>query len=108
MTIVGRARVVVGMLLSLSACPESNVRPDLKCADECNVQLAATCKPHDCERGCAFVLDRLVENEQATVLACMKPKNTCDDPTWADCAVRVGPHVDGGPGVQPASTAQEP
>ncbi|HSQ67221.1 MAG TPA: hypothetical protein VLM85_28590 [Polyangiaceae bacterium] len=93
---------------SLFGCPDPKDRPDVACADECKVQLANTCKPHDCERGCAFVLDRLVEHEQATVLDCMKPKQACDDTAWAECAARVGPHVDGGPGVRPASTAQEP
>jgi hypothetical protein len=100
--------VAVAVALPLLGCPESNDRPVVACADECKVQLSTTCKPHDCERGCAFVLDRLVEHEQATVLDCMKPKKACDDDTWAQCAVRVGPHVDGGPGVPPSSTAQVP
>ena len=93
---------------ALVGCPEPKDRPDVACADACKVQLARICEPHDCERGCAFVLDRLAEHEQTTVLDCMKPKQACDDNVWAECAVRVGPHADGGPGVQPASTAQEP
>ncbi len=93
--------------LLLTACPQSNDRPDVSCADECKVQVSSSCRPHDCERGCAFILDRLVEREQTTILSCMKTKATCDDPTWAECAVRVGPHADGGPGVPPRSTPEE-
>lgn len=94
--------------ITLLGCPAPNDRPDVACAQECKRQLSNTCKPHDCERGCAFVLDRLVEHQQDTVLECMKSKQACDDPVWAGCAARVGPHVDGGPGVPPSSTAQEP
>jgi hypothetical protein len=107
-------RRIVAVIVALAGavvalgCPESNDRPDVACADECKVQLTASCSPHECERGCAFVLDRLVEHEQGTVLACMKGKKVCDDATWAECAARVGPHVDGGPGVPPSSTAEAP
>jgi hypothetical protein len=104
-----RGIVLVAIIaLPLIGCPEPSDRPDVPCADACKVQLSTVCKPRECARGCAFVLDRLVEHQQATVLDCMKSQKACDDAMWAGCAARVGPHVDGGPGVAPASTAQEP
>jgi hypothetical protein len=48
------------------------------------------------------VLDRLAQHEGDTVLACVAvavqaPAAACDDRTWAHCAMRIGPHADGGP-----------
>ena len=98
-------RVVVFVALALSlpllGCPKDpRERPDVVCADACKQRLTR-CTEHACDRGCAFVLDRLVEHEQSTVLACMASASDCEDPSWADCAAKVGAHADGGPGVPP-------
>ena len=94
-----RAMFVVTALGVLGGCPqEPRERPDVVCADACKKRVVG-CNAHECERGCAFVLDRLVEHEQATVLGCMERAQSCTDSQWADCATRVGPHIDGGPSV---------
>ena len=101
-------RVLVSLIavVSLAGCPqEPRERPDVACADVCKKRIVG-CTEHDCERGCAFVIDRLVEHEQETVLHCMETSQGCADKEWADCAVRVGVHVDGGPGA-PATLAPE-
>lgn len=86
----------------LAACPEPRNRPEVRCADACSVQAKDRCTEAECERGCLFVLDRLVEKEQSTVLGCISSgKGPCDDHAWADCAARVGPHADGGPPAPP-------
>jgi hypothetical protein len=90
-----RMLFVVAMLLV--GCPmEPRERPDVACADACKKRVPA-CNEHQCDRGCAFILDRLVEREQDTVLQCMGVSHGCNDPEWANCAVRVGAHADGGP-----------
>ena len=93
------AVVAVAALGLFVACPmEPRDRPDVRCADACKKRVVG-CTSHQCERGCAFVLDRLVEHEQETVLACVERASQCEDADWASCAARVGPHEDGGPGV---------
>jgi hypothetical protein len=93
--------LALAALGSFVACPmEPRDRPDIACADACKKTIFA-CTPHECDRGCAFVLDRLVEREQRTVLGCMERAPKCGDAEWADCAVKVGAHADGGPGVPP-------
>ncbi len=75
--------------------PGAEARCTARCLDE-----ASRCAPTSCERGCRFVLDRLVEHEGATVLACVarSTREQCaSDSTWARCAVELGPYVDGGP-----------
>jgi len=96
------------LLLLLCACPvEPRERPDVICADACKRRITG-CSVHACERGCAFVLDRLVEHEQDTVLGCMARAKDCEDPSWADCAAKVGVHADGGPDVPPHIPQEEP
>lgn len=93
---------LVCLTVILAACLEPKNRPEVRCADACEVQAKARCSDTECERGCLFVLDRLVEREQSTVLDCVSSgKGPCDDGAWADCAARVGPHVDGGPAAPP-------
>jgi hypothetical protein len=88
-------------LVALAGCPtEPRERPDAACSDVCKKRIVG-CTPHECERGCAFVIDRLVEHEQEAVLHCVETSQSCKDPEWANCAVRVGVHADGGPGVPP-------
>ncbi len=86
--------------LGLAGCPEPRERPDVACSDVCKKRIVG-CNEHQCERGCAFVLDRLVEHEQETVLHCVETSQGCDDKQWAECAVRVGEHADGGPEIPP-------
>src|SRR5579885_3607456 len=86
----------------LVGCPqEPRERPDVACADVCKKRIVG-CSAHECERGCGFVLDRLVEHEQETVLHCVETSTGgCGDEQWAECAARVGVHADGGPDVPP-------
>ena len=72
------------------------------CEAKCNKRISRECTEAECNRGCEFILDRLVERETDGVLACVA-KNTrrCGDIVWADCAARVGEHADGGPGAPP-------
>ena len=89
------------VVVVLAGCPmEPRDRPDARCAVACEKRVVG-CTPHECERGCAFVLDRLVEHEQDTVLACIERAGKCADEAWASCAAHVGAHADGGPGVPP-------
>lgn len=95
------------LLLLLAGCPEEpRERPDVVCSDACKKRVVG-CNEHQCERGCAFILDRLVEREQAPILKCMSNATGCDDAHWADCAVRVGVHADGGPDVPPPLEPEE-
>ncbi len=74
--------------------------PEVGCNRQCNEKASTYCTEHDCERGCRFVLDRLVEHEGPHIVACVAKTNSkvgCGDDVWADCAVRIGVHADGGP-----------
>lgn len=89
----------IASLVVLAGCPmEPRERPDVACADVCKKRIVG-CSEHECDRGCAFVLDRLVEHEQETVLSCIERSKKCTDGEWAECAAHVGAHIDGGPGV---------
>lgn len=70
--------------------------PESRCAAACVAQ-AHACAAAPCLRGCRLVLDKLVEHEGAHVLACVARAAKCDDATFADCAARTGPYLDGGP-----------
>ena len=85
-----------------SGCKEAESAKSVgKCAEACGGR-AKRCSAHECHRGCTFVLDRLVENEGEHVLACVAASaDKCDDTLWANCAVRVGEHADGGPPAPP-------
>ena len=93
--------VAILTLGALAACPEPKTRPEVVCADQCEKRLASKCDDKACERGCLFVLDRLVEKEGDNVLSCMSTQKACDDQAWADCAARIGVHADGGPAAPP-------
>ena len=77
---------------------------EARCADACSAT-AQACSRAECIRGCRFVLDKLVEREGAHVLACVAragaakrdERDKCGDTTFAECAVRTGPYLDGGP-----------
>jgi hypothetical protein len=46
--------------------------------------------------------DRFVEHEGEQVLTCVEKSDAaCDDTLWADCAARIGVHLDGGPPSPP-------
>ncbi|MEO8797548.1 MAG: hypothetical protein ABI551_06665 [Polyangiaceae bacterium] len=83
----------------LCGCP-SSLAPEGKretaCFDDCKAH-AKDCDEDHCARGCRFILDRLVESEGHNVVACIDKANSCEDPAWADCAAKIGPHLDGGP-----------
>jgi len=72
--------------------------PEADCAEACR-QRAPSCSDAACARGCRLSMDRLVEREQAHVIACVAQmsKTTCGDLTFAECAARSGPYPDGGP-----------
>lgn len=88
--------------LALLGCRALDVplTPDELCARAC-VDRAAQCNAEACGRGCMLALDRLVEREGETVLACVVREKTCDDAVWAKCAAHVGAHADGGPPAPP-------
>jgi hypothetical protein len=89
----------LSIAFALAGCPgEPTERPDVACSDVCKKRILG-CSPHECERGCAFVIDRLVEHQQEPVLHCMEMSQGCADKQWADCAVHIGVHADGGPDV---------
>src|SRR5215472_13666089 len=94
---------LVAVTLSAAGCNASAPpgSPEELCQRSC-VSHAQRCTDHECARGCTFILDRLVEHETDRVLDCVASKRgPCDDPVWADCAVRVGAHADGGPPPPP-------
>ena len=102
-----RLSVMPIALLLLAGCPqEPRERPDVACADVCKKRVVG-CSEHQCDRGCAFILDRLVEREQDPILQCMVTTHGCDDAQWASCAVRIGVHADGGPDVPPPLEPEE-
>jgi hypothetical protein len=76
-------------------------KPELKCNDDCKSLASKQCDDVSCARGCRFILDRLVEHEGHHVVECVAKASACDDPVWADCAAKIGPHADGGPPAPP-------
>ena len=99
--IVGLVAVSVRGAFGCRVFGPSN-RPIEACMRTCNKYASKQCNEAQCERGCEFVLDRLVENEGDRIIACIASSpRRCTDVVWADCAVRVGPHADGGPPAPP-------
>jgi hypothetical protein len=103
-----RVSAVSALLLwsvTLVACRASDPpsRPEETCARACVERARAVCTEGECERGCRLALDRLIEKEGERVLACVAASKNrrCDDLLWADCAVRIGAHADGGPPPPP-------
>jgi hypothetical protein len=99
-------RWVLGLALCvLASCHAADApnRPEEVCLRACGDRLAQ-CSEAQCLHGCRVALDRLVEHEGDRVLLCVadaKPAS-CEASTWADCAVKVGAHADGGPPLPPA------
>jgi hypothetical protein len=100
--------IALGAIAALSAgCPPPrDGRPVSRCFADCRAHASERCSDDDCERGCRFVLDRVVEREDTAVLTCVAASSACTDETWARCAARIGPHADGGPPVPPAPGAE--
>ena len=68
------------------------------CEAKCNQRLSRACTEQECNRGCEFILDRLVERESDGVIACVgRHARRCSDVVWAECAASIGVHADGGP-----------
>ena len=89
---------MIAVLFLASACREE--APEAKCTDKCVALVNTTsnhCSDKECGRGCAFILDRIVEREDDNVLGCMSKAAACDDPAWADCAAKIGVHATGAP-----------
>jgi len=73
-------------------------KPVEGCIRACRARLDRQCSAPECERGCEYVLDRLVERETENVIRCVGKRNRrCTDVVWAECAAMIGPHADGGP-----------
>lgn len=93
-------------ILTMAAC-HSMVPPnppEQTCETACRERASSVCTTDECAKGCNFVLDRVIEHEAKVVVACMaRSTRGCTSTVWAECAVRVGPRVDGGP---PAPTTE--
>ncbi len=102
-----RAFVSIGAVFAaaiLIGCPSATApigKTETKCVDDCKMHASKNCDDDSCARGCRFILDRLVEHEGHNVVACVAQDSKCDDPVWADCAAKIGPHADGGPPPPP-------
>lgn len=94
-------------LVTMLAC-RGAVAPEERCADACEQHVKDRCSSRECARGCAFILDRIVEREDGNVLACLaRGRGACDDEAWAGCAAAIGPHIDGGPPAPERPRAEE-
>lgn len=96
-------RVLVSLVLQvLLACHTASPprTPEQTCRAACESRVRA-CDDDGCERGCNFVLDRLIENQLEPIMACMGASASCEDARWSTCAVRLGVHADGGPPAPP-------
>lgn len=97
-------RALVLALLVLGACKanEPSAQPIETCARSCEARASRQCSSDECQRGCEFILDRILEHEADGVIACVgnQPRR-CADVVWAQCAASVGVHKDGGPPAPP-------
>ena len=96
---------LAALVLAAVACGralEPANKPLDTCRRSCVKRAARQCSEAECERGCEFILDRIIEREADNVIACVASMDRrCTDVVWADCAVHVGPHADGGPPAPP-------
>lgn len=115
---LARAAVVLPLALagvmlvpSLGGCGrvlEPENRPVDGCVRSCRARASRQCSQSECERGCEFILDRILEKESDNVIACVaRTPRRCSDVVWADCATRIGIHADGGPPVAPPLPEEE-
>jgi hypothetical protein len=78
------------------------------CVKHCTERASRSCSLSECERGCEFILDRILEKESDNVLACIaRTPRRCTDVVWADCAAKIGIHADGGPPEAPPLPEEE-
>lgn len=102
-----KARVLVPLLAvaSLLACAKAMdppMKPIETCKRSCAAKASRQCSDQSCERGCELILDRIIEREAEHVIRCVgRQSRGCGDTVWAECAVHVGPHADGGPPAPP-------
>ena len=86
--------------VAIAAC-HSMVPPssaDQKCERTCRARASSVCSADECAKGCSLALDRVIEHETDTVIACVaRSTRSCSITVWAECGVRVGPRLDGGP-----------
>jgi hypothetical protein len=103
---MARSSIPLGLALAfpLLGCKAHDAprTPEETCVLACGERVSK-CDESGCRRGCNFSLDRLIERETSSILACVaSTKNGgCDDRTWAECDARVGAHADGGPPPPP-------
>ena len=106
-----RALAGVTLVPPLAGCGRA-VEPENRtvapCVRSCTARASRYCSLSECERGCEFILDRIVEKESENVLACVaRTPRRCSDVVWADCAAKIGVHADGGPPVAPPLPDEE-
>jgi hypothetical protein len=97
--------LVAGILVMLGCSTQPIAHPEATCQKRCMARAQGRCNEAECNRGCHFVLDRLLERQGDSVIACVaeaRMDKSCEDRAWAGCAARIGVHADGGPPV-PAS-----
>jgi hypothetical protein len=101
---LGVGLAAAGALVGAASCRvlDPPNQPVETCVQSCTARARRQCTDGECERGCQFVLDRLVEREGDKVVACVaRQARRCADPVWAECAAMIGPHLDGGPPAPP-------
>ncbi|MBX3218143.1 MAG: hypothetical protein KF850_39420 [Labilithrix sp.] len=95
--LVAAGVAALGAPVSCRVFEPSNTPIDA-CRRSCESKAKRQCNAAECERGCEFILDRLVEREGENVIACVASSpRRCTDVVWAECAAKVGVHADGGP-----------
>ena len=78
-------------------------KPENVCVEACVDRASKACTEGECRVGCRMALDRMIEHEGERVISCVSTakKRKCDQYLWAECAAKIGPHVDGGPPIPP-------
>jgi hypothetical protein len=99
-------RIVLVALMALVGCRALDPpnKPETVCVQACADRASYGCNERECRAGCSMMLDRMIEHEGERVISCVAnatKKRKCDAYMWADCAAKVGPHLDGGPPVPP-------
>jgi hypothetical protein len=109
--VLARAASLVVTGLLVAACgraTEPANKPIDGCVRACVARASRSCSEEECARGCEFSLDRILEKEQDSVVACVaRTPRRCGDVVWADCAARIGVHADGGPPAPPSQLPEE-
>jgi hypothetical protein len=87
---------------------EPSNKPIDGCKKSCEAKASRQCTAAECERGCEFIIDRIIEREGERVIACVASgTRRCTDVVWADCATTIGVHADGGPPAPPPPAEEE-